>query len=457
MNSLFFMNNGGQAANPVSPMYNQNLGLVGLQRPEEKLRQENEKQKQKKEAKEAILRRSSGSGSSGSESSESEETDKGEKSEPDTKKNEEKEEPKPKKLIPPASPTILPPAIKVKDSSKIDAELKLLTEKKKQMEERERREKEQKASEKSAVEKAEAVSGSIPESGGSPVKESEVKQQKQKTPPPPPPIPPKVEDAESSSDEVPQSPKHPVISRIDEMLQKKRRERCDSILAKHTQEADMERSQQKLMSMNKLMLFLDVDHTLLHATKSPRAKAHMNHPILKQSIHEIEFPNPNNCPYYVKLRPGVESFLQTAAEKYNIVLYTMGYKAYAEIVRRLMDPTGHYIRATIAREEHVNRRGEGGKKSIQEFIPLYDSNTIIIDDVTKVWEKPDNVLAVPRYSFWPENETLELDEAWDSKSLEKKEQDFTLRNISHLLDAIHEMWYKPPKPIFSAPRLLDAP
>eukprot|EP00493_Phyllostaurus_siculus_P004251 UN04271 len=73
------------------------------------------------------------------------------------------------------------------------------------------------------------------------------------------------------------------------------------------------------MSMNKLMLFLDVDHTLLHATKSPRAKAHTNHPILKQSIHEIEFPNPNNCPYYVKLRPGVESFLQTAAE--SIILF----------------------------------------------------------------------------------------------------------------------------------------
>merc|ERR1712083_873580 len=114
------------------------------------------------------------------------------------------------------------------------------------------------------------------------------------------------------------------------------------------------------------------------------------------------------------------------------------------------------IKAIISREDHNARRGEDGKKSIQEFIPLYDSNTVIIDDVTKVWEKPDNVLEVPRYSFWPENEALEIDASWESQKLEKKEQDFTLRNTSHLLASIHEMWYSSSKPIFSAPRFIDA-
>eukprot|EP00494_Astrolonche_serrata_P025140 UN25401 len=146
-----------------------------------------------------------------------------------------------------------------------------------------------------------------------------------------------------------------------------------NIECKDEKHAQREKSQKKLLSMKKLMLFLDVDHTLLHATRSTEAKKLLNHPILKQSIHEIEFENPYNVPYYVKLRPGVENFLETATEKYNIVLYTMGFKAYAEIVRKLMDPTGHLIKATISREDHVARRGENGKKSIQEFIPIYDS------------------------------------------------------------------------------------
>lgn len=441
------INNNNAAKNPVSPMYSQNLGLVGLKRPEEKLREENEKKKEKeKQSESTVAKPSSRSESSESESSESEETaEKGGKSPKGEKKNEKKAAPA---LKPPMSPNMLPPPIKAKDSSKIDEELFLLTEKKKQMEEQERVKLESsKASENAAMDV------------DPPEKDASIAEQKKESTPVKTSTPPPEDDdeeEESSSDDVEPSPKDPVISRIDEMLSKKRREQCQTIMAKQKRTKDMDTSQDKLMKMNKLMLFLDVDHTLLHATKSPRAKDHMNNPILKQSIHEIEFPNPNNCPYYVKLRPGVESFLQAAAEKYNIVLYTMGYKAYAEKVRQLMDPTGHYIRAIISREEHVNRRGEGGKKSIQEFIPLYDSNTIIIDDVTKVWEKPDNVLEVPRYSFWPENENLEKDEAWEGNVLEKKEQDFTLRNISYLLNDIHKMWYTPPKPIFSAPRLLDA-
>lgn len=452
LNALVSMMKNGTATNPTSPMYNQNLGLVGLKRPEEKLKEINEKNEKKEEVKKS--RRSSGSESSESESSESEESEKAGSTEQKSgaKKEPEEQSSKPD-LKPPQSPSILPPPIPSKDSSKIDAELKLLTEKKKQMEENERKKQEAaKAAEKTKNAPAEKTPEVAQEDASGKDSPQKTTEQKRKTPPPED----DDEEEESSSEDVVQSPKNPVISRIDEMLQKQRREKCQKILAKNKRDEGAEKSQQKLMSMNKLMLFLDVDHTLLHATKSPRAKAHMNHPILKQSIHEIEFPNPNNCPYYVKLRPGVESFLQTAAEKYNIVLYTMGYKAYAEIVRRLMDPTGHYIRAIISREEHVNRRGEGGKKSIQEFIPLYDSNTVIIDDVTKVWEKPNNVLAVPRYSFWPENENFDVEEAWDSKILEKKEQDFTLRNISHLLSAVHSMWYTPPKPIFSAPRLLDA-
>ena len=74
------------------------------------------------------------------------------------------------------------------------------------------------------------------------------------------------------------------------------------------------------------------------------------------------FENMRGVPYFVKLRPGVNKFLTSAAEKFNIVLYTMGFKAYAKKVRELMDPTGHLIKAIISREDHNNRRGEDAKK-----------------------------------------------------------------------------------------------
>jgi len=234
-----------------------------------------------------------------------------------------------------------------------------------------------------------------------------------------------------------------------------------SILSTDKADKKREKSQTRLLSMKKLMLFLDVDHTLLHATRNERAKEFLAHPILKQSIHEINFENMRGVPYFVKLRPGVNKFLTSAAEKFNIVLYTMGFKAYAKKVRELMDPTGHLIKAIISREDHNNRRGEDAKKSIQEFIPLYDSNTLIIDDFAKVWEKPENVLEVPRYAFWPDNDSdiQKYNEPgadpWHESELQKKDADLTLRNIDTILSTVHAVWYKPERPSFSAPRIVD--
>jgi len=234
-----------------------------------------------------------------------------------------------------------------------------------------------------------------------------------------------------------------------------------NILSTDKPDAKREKSQTRLLSMKKLMLFLDVDHTLLHATRNERAKEFLTHPILKQSIHEIMFENMRGVPYFVKLRPGVNKFLTSAAEKFNIVLYTMGFKAYAKKVRELMDPTGHLIKAIISREDHNNRRGEDAKKSIQEFIPLYDSNTLIIDDFAKVWEKPENVLEVPRYAFWPDNDSDIKNynapgvDPWAAIELQKKDADLTLRNIDTILSTVHSVWYKPDRPSFSAPRIVD--
>ena len=81
-------------------------------------------------------------------------------------------------------------------------------------------------------------------------------------------------------------------------------------------------------------------------------------------------------------------------------------------------------------------------QSIQEFIPLYDSNTLIIDDFAKVWEKPENVLEVPRYAFWPDNDSDIKNynapgvDPWAAIELQKKDADLTLRNIDTILSVI---------------------
>lgn len=197
-------------------------------------------------------------------------------------------------------------------------------------------------------------------------------------------------------------------------------------------------STRHLLSQRKLALIVDLDQTIIHATVDPTVGEWMkdtknpNHRALKNvgkfflgvdgkaviepvSAAEDEAReesggsdegSPNNagtdqhgdgCWYYVKPRPGLQRFLQELSERYEMHVYTMGTRTYAESVCKLVDPHGAIFGARItSRDEN----GSLLQKSLKKLFPMDTSMVIIIDDRADVWQWSPNLLRVSPFDFF---------------------------------------------------------
>jgi len=291
------------------------------------------------------------------------------------------------------------------------------------------------------------------------------------------------ESEESSEDEIPESPEKPkpkksgsILDRLSSLitgpadLPPDRPEAAVKIeetkevpkpAPKTTQAQDQaakmrNQSRDRLHTQRKLMLFLDIDHTLVHATKDPRARNVARHPQLGPNIKEIHFKNQYGCPYWIAERPGLYPYLARVAELYNIVLYTMGSRAYAECVCKIVDPTSELIRnRIISRDDRYDKNLVDEKhrpiKSIQEFFPLFKETAMIVDDTTMVWTDPEDVYKVTKYLFWgadsagrhagqsSEQEGLN----WDVNRMQTLyKRDTDLPDCLKLLEAVHKRYFE---------------
>ncbi|KAI0363753.1 hypothetical protein BV20DRAFT_1039761 [Pilatotrama ljubarskyi] len=103
------------------------------------------------------------------------------------------------------------------------------------------------------------------------------------------------------------------------------------------------------------------------------------------------------CMYYIKPRPGLQEFLQTMATKYEMHVYTMGTRAYAEEVCAAIDPGGKIFgNRILSRDES----GSLTQKSLQRLFPCDQSMVVIIDDRADVWEWSPNLVKVVPYDFF---------------------------------------------------------
>ncbi|KAJ7684787.1 hypothetical protein DFH06DRAFT_1073723 [Mycena polygramma] len=101
--------------------------------------------------------------------------------------------------------------------------------------------------------------------------------------------------------------------------------------------------------------------------------------------------------YYIKRRPGWEAFLEDMATKYQMHVYTMGTRAYAEQVCALIDPTGKIFGGRLLSRDES---GSLTQKSLQRLFPCDTSMVVIIDDRADVWEWSPNLIKVVPYDFF---------------------------------------------------------
>ncbi|KAG6915259.1 hypothetical protein DXG01_012444 [Tephrocybe rancida] len=95
--------------------------------------------------------------------------------------------------------------------------------------------------------------------------------------------------------------------------------------------------------------------------------------------------------------PGWEGFLQEMAKMYEMHVYTMGTRAYAEEVCAAIDPDGKIFGGRLLSRDES---GSLTQKSLQRLFPCDTSMVVIIDDRADVWEWSPNLVKVVPYDFY---------------------------------------------------------
>eukprot|EP01084_Bolivina_argentea_P005194 9819_1 len=137
------------------------------------------------------------------------------------------------------------------------------------------------------------------------------------------------------------------------------------------------------------VLFLDIDHPILHSTRDKRCLDYLN--------HKMDFPNQYNATYSIQFRPLFRELISYLCPLFDFVLYTMDRRSYEEQIAMIIDEHfGLYIpkdytnktfiigNCIICREDHVNISDKDYQKNILQFAPVNTEWCMIIDDVQEI-------------------------------------------------------------------------
>ncbi|OAQ67589.1 RNA polymerase II CTD phosphatase Fcp1 [Pochonia chlamydosporia 170] len=168
-------------------------------------------------------------------------------------------------------------------------------------------------------------------------------------------------------------------------------------------------TQKRLLRQRKLSLVVDLDQTIIHACIEPtigewqKDTSNPNYEAVKDvKSFQLNDDGPrglaSGCTYYIKLRPGLQEFLEEVSSLYELHVYTMGTRAYALNIARIVDPDKKLFgNRVISRDEN----GSITSKSLQRLFPVSTNMVVIIDDRADVWprNRPNLIKVVP-YDFF---------------------------------------------------------
>ena len=167
-----------------------------------------------------------------------------------------------------------------------------------------------------------------------------------------------------------------------------------------------EEVKRRLLKSKKLSLVVDLDQTIIHATVDPTV-AEWQHDVENpnhEAVKEVrafqlidDGPGARGCWYYIKLRPGLSSFLENISQIYELHIYTMGTRAYAQNIAKIVDPERKIF------GDRILSRDESGSltaKNLQRLFPVDTKMVVIIDDRGDVWKWSDNLIKVSPYDFF---------------------------------------------------------
>ena len=165
-------------------------------------------------------------------------------------------------------------------------------------------------------------------------------------------------------------------------------------------------AKRRLLATRKLSLVVDLDQTIIHATVDPTVaewQSDENHPNYG-AVKDVKAfqlvddgPGARGCWYYIKLRPGLTEFLENISKIYELHIYTMGTRAYAQNIAKIVDPSRRIF------GDRILSRDESGSltaKNLQRLFPVDTKMVVIIDDRGDVWKWNENLIKVTPYDFF---------------------------------------------------------
>ncbi|KAH7286304.1 hypothetical protein KP509_32G000100 [Ceratopteris richardii] len=163
---------------------------------------------------------------------------------------------------------------------------------------------------------------------------------------------------------------------------------------------------QKISARRKLYLVLDLDHTLLNSARFMEVTSdeytylqavYLSKEITSDQCKETGLHSLQNLQMWTKLRPFVHEFLKEASKLFELHLYTMGERVYAQTIAHILDPSGRLFGSRVISQ------GESTCRTTKDLDVLLgaESAVAILDDTEAVWPRHrDNLILIERYHFF---------------------------------------------------------
>uniref|UniRef100_A0ACD5U3K3 Uncharacterized protein n=1 Tax=Avena sativa TaxID=4498 RepID=A0ACD5U3K3_AVESA len=199
-----------------------------------------------------------------------------------------------------------------------------------------------------------------------------------------------------------------------------------------------------LLRKRKLVLILDLDHTLINSTRfHDISPAEMDLGI--QTVASKDVPNKSmfnlqGIHMLTKLRPFVRKFLEEASNMFEMYIYTMGDKAYAIEIAKLLDPGNIYFGSKVISNSDCTQRHQKGL----DVVLGAESTAVILDDTEHVWQKhKENLILMERYHYFASScrQFGFSDKSLSELMQDERESDGALATILHVLKRVHESFF----------------
>jgi hypothetical protein len=134
-------------------------------------------------------------------------------------------------------------------------------------------------------------------------------------------------------------------------------------------------------------LILDMDETLLHARKCQSELASST--MIQHSLNDRQER------YSIQARPGLQHFLATASDLFNVVVLSMGIRHYVDACIATIDRQESYFCAVLSRDDGTDISGLGLIKQLENLgIPL-----VFVDDKIEVAiTNINNVIPISKFT-----------------------------------------------------------